>query len=242
MRFVLGAEIWLALTAAIAVHEIAHAGVARRRGVTVREVSVGIGPTICTVLPRFLGAPVKICLFPILGACRYEDHNAPRGAVAWSAAAGPLASIAIGILVLGITNGLAGLAAAGEVAAAVPDALRELFRAFVEWRAPHPASIVLPRMHHGAISVSALFSILLGVTNLLPVPPLDGWKVVSGIFRIPTMQKLDPVLEVLGTIVTTSVFVLPYAAPYIPRATALGALISGSAAGMAFVLIRGRGR
>ena len=98
----LGAEIWLALTAVIVVHEIARAAVARRRGVTVCGVLAGIGPTICTVLPRFLGAPVKICLLPIGGACRYEDHNAPRGAVAWSAAAGPPASIAIGILTPGI--------------------------------------------------------------------------------------------------------------------------------------------
>ena len=54
------------------------------------------------------------------------------------------------------------------------------------------------------IYVLALISLALGVTNLLPIPPLDGWKVVvylvEAIRRKPMREEVQMQIESWGFI------------------------------------------
>ena len=63
------------------------------------------------------------------------------------------------------------------------------------------------------IYLLALISLSLGVTNLIPIPPLDGWKVVvyliEAIRRKPMNEKVQMQIEALGFafIIVLSIYV-----------------------------------
>jgi len=63
------------------------------------------------------------------------------------------------------------------------------------------------------VYILSVISLSLGVTNLLPFPPLDGGKVVllmiEGIMRKPLSQKFEMTLQTIGffVLITLSVFV-----------------------------------
>lgn len=159
------ANFWLVWSALLLVHEGGHALSARRQGLAVRRVTVGVGP----VLWRGQRGDTQIALraVPLAGV---TTLRAPRGA-APSAPVDPSAHHgaapgrwrAYGQQVRTLAGGvLATLALAVGVAALVPARERATGARWV-W---------------GRILVAD--AVVLTVFNFLPVPPLDGGRAVLG--------------------------------------------------------------
>ncbi len=124
----LGAAVALAITASMLVHELAHARVAVRAGIDIEHIRLFAAGAACT-----RARPVEDAREQFL-----------------IAAAGPLASVALGVLMLA-------LAIACEV-------------------------FGLPSAGSAALSFVALANCLIAVSNILPVFPFDGGKVMHAVF------------------------------------------------------------
>lgn len=57
-------------------------------------------------------------------------------------------------------------------------------------------------------NVFVMLNVVLGVFNLLPLPPLDGYRIVSSLFPVKIQEKLRP-LEAYGSIVFLIVVLTP---------------------------------
>ena len=57
-------------------------------------------------------------------------------------------------------------------------------------------------------NVFIVLNIVLGVFNLLPLPPLDGYRIVSSLFPVKNQEKLRP-LEAYGSIVFLIIVLTP---------------------------------
>ncbi|HLG27068.1 MAG TPA: site-2 protease family protein [Paenisporosarcina sp.] len=58
------------------------------------------------------------------------------------------------------------------------------------------------------LNIFVTLNVVLGVFNLLPLPPLDGYRIVSSLFPIKIQMKLVP-LETYGSIVFLVVMLTP---------------------------------
>jgi len=91
--------LWLVVTVSIAVHEIAHAAVARREGLGAEAVVVGLGPAL--VSGSIAGTEWRVCLLPVAGWVSLSKASLPpRHALrlARTAVAGPIANLLLGLL------------------------------------------------------------------------------------------------------------------------------------------------
>ena len=228
--------IWYAVfLLTLTLHEAAHALVAWLGGddVAYRGGQVSLNP-----LPHIQREPVGTILFPIFTFAMSgwmmgwastpfdpawgERH--PRRMAAMSAA-GPAANLVLAIAAFAVVRGLL---AAGLFA--VPEAigfgrLIEPIAGTPEGSMAHPIAFCL--------SVALNLNFLLFLFNLLPLPPLDGAGILSGLFPDTVGAALkrlgaNPMMGILGLFLAWQVFGLVYAPAF---RLLVGLLYSGVAFG-----------
>lgn len=200
VQFLVGLAIYAAIyVLALLVHEFGHLVVARRMGVAVEEVAIGLKPWL--VCRTVAGTVWRFGALPVVGWVRMERASyqalgpGPRMAIK---AAGPAANIAFGGAVLLLHSVLAsewqtpaaaahalhqGMVAFGAVAGGLAGNM--LDRAVSVWTRVPPEQMALIQTSIGdTVALRALFwagvvSVGMGLVNSLPVPPLDGFHVTS---------------------------------------------------------------
>jgi Zn-dependent protease len=206
----------LPLLFAMVLHEFAHGWVANRLGDSTARLQgrltlnplahidpfgTVLVPLLCLLMPGgfFIGWAKPVPIDP-----RNLSH--PRRDMAWVAAAGPAMN-----LVLAIVS-----AAVFSVFLMLDPTLKEfLFRLSTVPRQDLAGMVLLP------LTVMALYSVLINVLlmffNLIPIPPLDGGRILTsllparpaltlanlepyGMILIFALVLLDPQIHVIGTI------------------------------------------
>ena len=175
-EFIRGLALWsVPVLAAVILHEVAHGTVALRLGddtaqrmgrLTLNPLP-HIDPIGTLVLPVFLffvGAPVFGYARPV--PINYAKLRVPRRDMALVAVAGPLTNVALAVVSAVVFRLLYGWL--GGLAASPEGAGTRL-----------AASVLVPlalMAQHGVV-----INVVLAVFNLLPVPPLDGGRVLTSI-------------------------------------------------------------
>jgi membrane-associated protease RseP (regulator of RpoE activity) len=200
----------IAFHAIIAIHELGHAIAARATGLRIRRLVLGfggIGRFRITLKARVAGVPVEIRPVPIYGLTEVDpdELSAPWAAAVITTLAGPVANIAAGAATLAIIAGpdraimaIRTLAEAlwhttPEIITQGLDALRPSWQPPSGMRLDFAGDVAtihrLLRWPQAALALSAA-SIALGLSNLLPIPPLDGSKLVMLALRwVPGFRK-----------------------------------------------------
>lgn len=207
----------------IILHEFAHYAVARLCKVKVNEFSVGFGKKI---LQRKVDDTVySLRLIPLGGYVNLKgldeknsDPDSYTSVSIWKRMliilAGSIANILFGIVtyfvlitfLYGINTGLM---ATGNFFFSIFESLKMLFTGEVgleQFTGPIGISSIISETKAVTefIYLLALVSLSLGVTNLLPIPPLDGFKflllLIEKIRRKPFSEKFELNIQFLGFI------------------------------------------
>jgi RIP metalloprotease RseP len=155
----------------ILVHEVGHLLAARCCGLTVLRISVGFGPELCGLTDRY-GTRWSLAILPLGGYLRSRDvHHSPEQRSLNDA---PLKHAAF-VLAGPIANVLA--------ACTIYASSLVLFGQAAFLPAAH--------LHEGVLVLALLtgLSFAIGIFNLIPIPPLDGWKILLIIFKLCQRQK-----------------------------------------------------
>ena len=205
----------------IILHEFAHYAVARLCKVKVNEFSVGFGKKI---LQRKVDDTVySLRLIPLGGYVnlkgldeRNSDPDSYTSVSIWKRMliilAGSIANILFGIVtyfvLITILYGInTGLMATGNFFFSIFESLKMLFTGEVgleQFTGPIGISSIISETKALTefIYLLALVSLSLGVTNLLPIPPLDGFKffllLIEKIRRKPFSEKFEVNMQFLG--------------------------------------------
>lgn len=193
----------------IALHELGHATIARTLGYRVRSIILGAGPLLCRT--RIRGIQLEVHPLPLMGYTELRPGGSSRSlprTLSLTALrrrvsfqeltilfAGPLFSLLLGSLLL------AGYLVAhrGRFAASDLDAPGDLGRCtgilcllFGGWKCfRHSPS--------AAVLYSATCSLTLGLTNLLPIPPMDGGYMALELVQVVSGKRLPPDTVALTT-------------------------------------------
>jgi membrane-associated protease RseP (regulator of RpoE activity) len=152
---------WFVWSALLLVHEGGHALVARRQGLRVERVSIGVGPVLWS--DRIDGTPVMLRLVPLAGLTTL-DHSSGTNVdgtradepAHWQVWRAEMATLGGGVLATFLlASVIAGCVAARE----------RVSRKTWRW---------------GRFIVAD--AVVLTVFNFLPIPPLDGGRAVLGAF------------------------------------------------------------
>lgn len=217
----------------VLIHETGHFIVARLSKVKVNEFAIGFGPVIW----RREGKQTKYALrlIPLGGFVSMEGEEEPsleEGSFSKASIPKRIAIVAAGglvniifaliiyIILMSVMTGSIGTAMTytGDFAFSIVESLKLLFTGNVtinELMGPVGISEVVAQTNGIAefIYILALISMSLGVTNLLPFPPLDGGKIVlliiEGIRRKPLKQDTEIKIQMLGfaLLITLSIVV-----------------------------------
>lgn len=214
------------------IHECGHFFVAKLCKVRVNEFAIGFGPTIWNKQGKVTKYALR--LIPLGGFVSMEGEE-ERSTKEWSFSeasvlkriaivlAGGLVNIIFAIIVfwclsasyVGIQNAFYNVV---YYIKAMFDSVVQIFTGRVtvdQMMGPVGISSVVSQTNGFAdfIYILSVISLSLGVTNLLPFPPLDGGKVVlliiEGIRRKPFSQKFEMALQSAGflVLITLSIFV-----------------------------------
>lgn len=206
----------------VLIHETGHFIVARLCKVKVKEFAIGFGPTIW----KRQGKETKYALrlIPLGGFVSMEgeeERSNKEGSFSNSSipkriaivAAGGLVNIFFALIVyLILITVLTGdftkaLSSTENFAFAIVDSLKMLFSGGVsvdQLMGPVGISSVVAQTSNLAefVYILAVISMSLGVTNLLPFPPLDGGKIVflilEGIRKKPLKEETEIKIQMLG--------------------------------------------
>lgn len=229
---VVGLAVWLVVFLfSTTCHEAAHALVARLGG---DETAYRAGQVTLNPVPHVAREPFGMVIVPLFSYVlagwmigwasapydpRWAERHPKRAAA--MAAAGPAANFALAIIAIGALRVLLATGAAEAVpfAAAGFDALAE----------PAGASAALAAGVR-FLSVMATLNVLLGIFNLVPVPPLDGSAVVEGLGGALAEKAMNafrtlPMASIIGLVAAWRLF------SWIawPAFRALHAVVSGGA-------------
>ena len=217
----------------VLIHEAGHFLVARLCKIKVNEFSIGFGPLIWkkdTSKTKY-----SIRLIPLGGYVNMlgeEERSEEEGSFSLASipkriaivAAGGLVNIVFAIILyiilITIVAGdfVTGLTSTGDFIMAMVDSIKLLFTGGVtvdNLMGPIGISEVVAQTS-GIIDflyIMALISMSLGVTNLLPFPPLDGGKIliyiIEAIRRKPLKENFELKLQMIGfvALITLSIYV-----------------------------------
>lgn len=217
----------------VLIHEAGHFLVARLCKIKVNEFSIGFGPLIWkkdTSKTKY-----SIRLIPLGGYVNMlgeEERSEEEGSFSQASipkriaivAAGGLVNIVFAIILyiilITIVTGdfVTGLTSTGDFIMAMVDSIKLLFTGGVtvdSLMGPIGISEVVAQTS-GIIDflyIMALISMSLGVTNLLPFPPLDGGKIliyiIEAIRRKPLKENFELKLQMIGfvALITLSIYV-----------------------------------
>lgn len=234
MSFIISAiKIIFILGFLILIHETGHFLVAKFCKVKVKEFAIGFGPTIW----KKQGKETKYALrlIPLGGFVSMEGEEEPsfeEGSFSNSSIPKRIAIVAAGglvniifalivyiILMIVITGDLGkAIANTGNFVFSMVESLKLLFSGGAtvdQLMGPVGISGVVAQTSNLAefIYILALISMSLGVTNLLPFPPLDGGKILllllEAIRRKPLKERTEINIQMLGFVVliTLSIYV-----------------------------------
>lgn len=214
------------------IHECGHFFVAKLCKVRVNEFAIGFGPTIWNKQGKVTKYALR--LIPLGGFVSMEgeeERSTKEGSFSEASVlkriaivlAGGLVNIIFAIIVfwclsasyVGIQNAFYNVV---YYIKAMFDSVVQIFTGRVtvdQMMGPVGISSVVSQTNGFAdfIYILSVISLSLGVTNLLPFPPLDGGKVVlliiEGIRRKPFSQKFEMALQSAGflVLITLSIFV-----------------------------------
>lgn len=214
------------------IHECGHFFVAKLCKVRVNEFAIGFGPTIWNKQGKVTKYAIR--LIPLGGFVSMEgeeERSTKEGSFSEASVlkriaivlAGGLVNIIFAIIVfwclsasyVGIQNAFYNVV---YYIKAMFDSVVQIFTGRVtvdQMMGPVGISSVVSQTNGFAdfIYILSVISLSLGVTNLLPFPPLDGGKVVlliiEGIRRKPFSQKFEMALQSAGflVLITLSIFV-----------------------------------
>ena len=214
------------------IHECGHFFVAKLCKVRVNEFAIGFGPTIWNKQGKVTKYAIR--LIPLGGLVSMEgeeERSTKEGSFSEASVlkriaivlAGGLVNIIFAIIVfwclsasyVGIQNAFYNVV---YYIKAMFDSIVQIFTGRVtvdQMMGPVGISSVVSQTNGFAdfIYILSVISLSLGVTNLLPFPPLDGGKVVlliiEGIRRKPFSQKFEMALQSAGflVLITLSIFV-----------------------------------
>ena len=206
----------------VLIHEAGHFLVARLCKVRVKEFAIGFGPTIWNKQGKETKYALR--LIPLGGFVNMEgeeERSDKEGSFSNSSIpkriaivlAGGLVNVIFALIVyLILINVLTGdfiraLSATGSFAFSIVDSLKMLFSGGVsvdQLMGPVGISSVVAQTRNIAefVYILAVISMSLGVTNLLPFPPLDGGKIVflilEGIRKKPLKEETEIKIQMLG--------------------------------------------
>lgn len=234
MSFIINAmKIIFILGFLILIHETGHFIVAKICKVKVKEFAIGFGPMIW----KKQGKETKYALrlIPLGGFVNMEGEEEPsfkEGSFSSSSIPKRIAIIAAGglvnivfaiiiytILITVITGNLGtALSYTGNFAFSIIESLKMLFSkgfSVDQLMGPVGMSEVVAQTNGMAefTYILAVVSMSLGVTNLLPFPPLDGGKIVilliEAIRRKPLKESTEVKIQMLGfmLLITLSIYV-----------------------------------
>ena len=223
MLFIINAvKIIFILGFLVLIHEAGHFLVARLCKVRVKEFAIGFGPTIWNKQGKETKYALR--LIPLGGFVNMEgeeERSDKEGSFSNSSIpkriaivlAGGLVNVIFALIVyLILINVLTGdfiraLSATGSFAFSIVDSLKMLFSGGVsvdQLMGPVGISSVVAQTRNIAefVYILAVISMSLGVTNLLPFPPLDGGKIVflilEGIRKKPLKEETEIKIQMLG--------------------------------------------
>lgn len=217
----------------VLIHETGHFIVARLCKVKVKEFAIGFGPTIW----RKQGKETKYALrlIPLGGFVNMEgeeERSEEEGSFSKASIPKRIAIVAAGgavniifaiitytiLMTVVIGNFKAALSYAGDFVFSIVESLKLLFSGGVsvdQLMGPVGISEVVAQTNGIAefVYILAVISLSLGVTNLLPFPPLDGGKIflllIEAIRRKPLKESTEVKIQMIGfmILITLSVFV-----------------------------------
>ena len=233
MGFVLSAvKIIFLLGFLVFIHESGHFFVAKLCKVRVNEFAIGFGPTIWSKQGKITKYALR--LIPLGGFVSMEgeeERSTKEGSFSEASVlkriaivmAGGLVNIIFAIVVfwclsasfVGVQNAFYNVI---YFVKAMFDSIVQIFTGNVtvdQMMGPVGISSVVSQTNGFAdfVYILSVISLSLGVTNLLPFPPLDGGKVVlliiEGIRRKPFSEKFEMALQSAGflLLITLSIFV-----------------------------------
>ena len=206
----------------IFIHEGGHFIVAKLCKVKVNEFAIGFGPTIWKKQSKETKYAIR--LIPLGGFVNMEgeeEHSDEEGSFSKASipkriaivAAGAIVNMVFGLLVffilIWILSGNFTLAtqATGEFILSLGESIKMIFTGKVgvnDLSGPVGISGVVAQTTNLAnyIYILAVISVSLGVTNLLPIPALDGGKIVlliiEAIRRKPLKQETEIQIQLIG--------------------------------------------
>ena len=216
----------------VLIHESGHFFMAKLCKVRVNEFAIGFGPTIWKKQGKITKYALR--LIPLGGFVSMEgeeERSTQEGSFSEASiikriaivAAGGLVNIIFAIIVfwclsasfVGIQNAFYNV---GLFIKSMFEGIAQIFTGHVtidQMTGPVGISNIVAKTSGIAdfIYILSVISLSLGVTNLLPFPPLDGGKIllliVEGIRRKPFSQKFEMALQSAGffVLITLSIFV-----------------------------------
>lgn len=230
---IIGLKIIIILGFLILIHETGHFLVARLCKIKVNEFAIGFGPAIWKKETK--NTKYAIRLIPLGGYVSMlgeEEHSDEEGSFSNASipkriaivAAGGLVNIIFAILLYIILmfivtgNLLVAISSTGDFIMAMVESIKLIFTGGVtidNLMGPIGISEVVAQTS-GLIDflyIMALISMSLGVTNLLPFPPLDGGKIliyiIEAIRRKPLKENFELKLQMIGflALITLSIYV-----------------------------------
>ena len=223
MSFIISAlKIIFILGFLVLIHETGHFVVARICKVKVKEFAIGFGPTIWKKQGKFTKYALR--LIPLGGFVSMEGEEEPsdeEGSFSSSSiskriaiiAAGGLVNIIFGLIVymilISVLTGdfVKAFSYTGDLAFSMVESIKLLFSSGVSTDqltgiVGISEIIVETTNITEFVYIMAIISLSLGVTNLLPFPPLDGGKVllliIEAIRKKPLKQETEAKISLIG--------------------------------------------
>ena len=217
-----GLKIIFLLGFLIFIHEGGHFIVAKLCKVRVNEFSIGFGPTILKKQSKETKYALR--LIPLGGFVSMEGENeASKAEDAFNnasipkrlaiVAAGALVNIIFGTILFMILISIiygnieTGIIATGNFLMSTLEGLKMLFTGAITTKdltGPIGISQIVSETEGIAqyLYIMSVVSVSLGITNLLPIPALDGGKIVilliEAIRRKPLKEKIEVQIQLLG--------------------------------------------
>ena len=223
MGFILGTiKIIFVLGFLVFIHEGGHFLVARACEVKVKEFAIGFGPIIFSRKGEFTKYSVRLIPFggfvDMVGENERKDEEGSfSNALVWKriliVAAGAIVNIVFALIVFFLlilitkNNFSEALNQTGRFFISVIESLIELFKGNVslnEMAGPIGISEIIVKTDtvYNFIYLISLISISLGVTNLLPIPALDGGRIflliIEAIRKKPLKEDFENKIQMIG--------------------------------------------
>lgn len=209
----------------VLIHETGHFVIARLCKVKVKEFSIGFGPIIWQKATK--ATKYQLRLIPLGGFVNMlgeDEESDEEGSFSKASipkriaivAAGGLVNIIFAVVLYVILVGIltkdfvTAITSAGDIITAMAQSIKMIFTGGVtadDLMGPIGISSVVAQTTSiiDFLYIMAIISLSLGVTNLLPFPPLDGGKIliyiIEAIRRKPLKQEFELKLQMIGFLV-----------------------------------------